>query len=712
MYNNLTLRNRIFVISTALIVVAFALMWVFIRPKYREAIINERTTIVAQLQEYSLLRNDYRIRNWMNSATLLADEIQKTPQKTEEAARRVINYTPGLMKIQIMESGSNDDIQFTRTIYNDFNFPEHISTWYSSKLDHRLHVAWVPDSTQNIDFLILERSIQVPVPQPNDPASQLILTLRMYFDAQSMTNELTNIPLGGKYAANIVAENGTNIASNQVIEIPSEMIGDASYSEETIIRIGNNNWFVMSSRFETLPFWHVILVEDSFILKPVHNLVVFSLITSLSIIFLMIGFSYYVSTRINQPIQQLLHDVDNISNLDFDHPIRKVSLPEFGIMQETLENIRITLRRYQKINVEKIILEEWKNRYMMTYSEDLIGILDNSGKFSFANNHFVEFIESFGKNPKETTFKELLNSPKLEISKTTQTVHFPSPYSIKVDRAEMAHFINEDTTYFYDYQFISFEDEDQNPQGAMVILHDKTQDRLVDIQRTDMINIIVHELKNPITGVVGLSKLMLDNTSMTPDEMQELLKEIYLSGERMNDLVNRFLDVQRLEFGRIPVEFVDVDMFQIVNDVKSISNPMLSEKQLNIDIKATGTNFFVKGSKELLFDAMQNLVSNAIKYGDKNRTIEIQLVEKENTVEVSVTDFGYGISLEDQKKVFEKFYRIRTNLKSAKEKGTGLGLAYVKEIVNKHRGDILLESDKEIGSRFTLVLPRKESSKD
>ncbi|MGB0346349.1 MAG: sensor histidine kinase, partial [Balneolaceae bacterium] len=72
---------------------------------------------------------------------------------------------------------------------------------------------------------------------------------------------------------------------------------------------------------------------------------------------------------------------------------------------------------------------------------------------------------------------------------------------------------------------------------------------------------------------------------------------------------------------------------------------------------------------------------------------------------------GFGISLEDQKKVFDKFYRVRSNIKSAKEKGTGLGLAYVKEIVNKHKGDVLLESNDDIGSKFTIVLPRKDAEK-
>lgn len=706
MFQKLTLQNRIFIISTALVVIAFVLMWLFIRPKYREAIINERTTIVAQLQEYSLRRADQTIRNWLNTVNILSEKVSSSPGETELLAREAINYTPGLVRITITEAGATDAIDFVRTINENAVFPESIPEWYESRNDPRLNVAWIPDSTQTIDFFIAQRTIQVETFNTPEP---LLLTLNMYFDISRIAIELSDIPLGGNYSANVVSELGENLFSEQQLIFPEELVGEASYSSESIISLDGKNWFIMSSRFETIPFWHLIAVQDTFILQPVRNLILFSALSAAGILVLMVLFSFYISVRVNKPIENILTDVEHISNLEFDHPIRQVSLPEFGLMQETLENIRITLHRYQKINVEKIILEEWKNRYMMTYSEDLIGILDNGGKFSFANNHFVEFIEGFGKNPQDTYFRDLLKNSKIELTKSNQTVHFPNPYKINVERAELAHFVDEETTYFYDYQYVSFVDEQDSPQGALVILHDKTKDRMVDMKRTDMINIIVHELKNPITGVVGLSKLMIDNTSMSQDEMQELLKEVYLSGERMNDLVNRFLDVQRLEYGRIPVEFLDVDLFQVVNDVKSVSNSLLTEKNLKITIMANGTSFVVKGSKDLLFDAVQNLVSNAIKYGDSDRTIEIELNENEANIEVSVTDYGFGINLEDQKKVFDKFYRVRSNIKSAREKGTGLGLAYVKEIINKHNGEILLESNNKIGSRFTIVLPQSET---
>ncbi len=708
MYSKLTLRNRIFLITTCLILVAYALVLVFVRPKYREAIINERTTIVSQLQEYSLRRTDETIRNWLNATTILAEDIRSAPEQTEEIIRRAINYTPGLVRITLTESGSTDMIDFTRTIYQSVDFPTTVDEWYPSRLDQRLNVAWLPDTLEAVDIFIAQRTIQIDSFDASGSPVELIFTLDMFFDAKRLTYELTDIPLGiGNYEANIVSDLGDHIA-NSTFTFPSELIGDASFSEEKEVSIDGQNWFLMSSRFETIPFWHLIAVEDDFILKPVRDLLLFSLLTGIGILGVMVFFSWYVSNRMNKPINQILADVDHISNLEFDKSIREVDLPEFGVMRETLENIRITLLRYQKINVEKIILEEWKNRYMMTYSEDLIGILDNDGGFRFANNHFVQFIESFGYNPKEVKFDELLETKKLELSKNSQTVHYPNPYTIKINQAELAHFKDEELTYFYDYQHVAFIDEQGNSQGALLILHDKTNDRLIDLKRTDMINIIVHELKNPISGVVGLSKLMLDNTTMSSEEYQELVKEIYLSGERMNDLVNRFLDVQRLEHGRIPVEFTPVDLFQLVNDVKAITNPLLSQKNLKMNISAKGTSFIVSGSKDLLFDAVQNLVSNAIKYGDADREIELELEDKNGQIELSVIDHGYGISIEDQQKVFEKFFRVRSNLKSAKEKGTGLGLAYVKEIMHKHEGDIQLESNEDIGSKFTLIFPPYE----
>ena len=192
------------------------------------------------------------------------------------------------------------------------------------------------------------------------------------------------------------------------------------------------------------------------------------------------------------------------------------------------------------------------------------------------------------------------------------------------------------------------------------------------MKRNDMINIIIHELKNPIAGIIGLVRLMIDNNAnLSLNDQRDLLKEIYLSGERMNDLVNRFLDVQRLEYGRIPIKFTNIDLHQIVKEVTSVSNSLLKTKNLFINVVTKGSTFTAKGSRDLIFDAVQNLVSNAIKYGDKDRTIDIVLNSTKEKVKVSVIDYGFGISLEDQKKVFDKFFGLEPTSNQLEKKALG-----------------------------------------
>jgi len=697
MFDGFTLRNRIFLFSSLLILLAFAMMWIFVRPQYREAIINERTTIVSQLQEYSLKRTDQIIRNWLNSVNYMTEEIAKAPAETESIVTKTINLTPGLMRIRISQQGSSEAFDIRRSLYDDLDFTNIAYSWYPSRIDPKIIVSWSPDTLQNTHFFVAQRVIQI---------GENIFQIDMFFNASTITNELINIPLGGTYVANIVSGEGQNIVPTQPFEFPSYLVGDASYSDQSQVRLNGKSWFVMTSRFQTTPFWHVIAVQDSFILQPVYDLITFSLITGAGILLILFTFSWYVSIRVNKPVEQIIKDVEYMSQLNFDHQIQPLALPEFDLMQETLENIRITLNRYQKINVEKIILEEWKNRYMMTYSEDLIAILDESKKFSFVNNNFYNFLENLGVDPKDATLDDVLEHEDIKTTKFEQTSHYPDPYTIKINRFEVSYFINSDKSDYYDFQYVSIVDQEDIEQAALIILHDKTEDRLNDIKRNDMINIIVHELKNPITGVMGLSKIMLDNDQIDKEEQKVLLNEINLSGDRMNSLVNRFLEIQRLESGRIAIDLENVDVAKVVQNVCSVTHPLLSEKHLKTNIVKEGQNFKIKANSDLVFDAIQNLLSNAIKYGDPHRTIEIALQTLDHQLKISITDYGYGISLEDQKKVFDKFFRVKSNIKSAREKGTGLGLAYVREIMNRHNGEIELESNEKIGTRFTLVFPK------
>ncbi len=698
MFQKLTLRDRIFLISSLLIMAAITLIWVFIKPEYQDKIVKERTTIVSQLQEYTLRQTDGTIRNWLNSTIRLAQDLSQDPGNAPELANKAINYTPGLMRVIIADTESDEEIDLIRGIYNSIDFTIEQIDWYPSRIDETTNTALINHPEQTVDFFITERAFQI---------GSNVFKLRLYFNAQNLNNSLTNIPLGGTYFTSISNSLGESVTPSSTFQFPNDLIGETSFSDEKMITIDSKNWYVLSSRFETIPFWHLVAVDDAFILEPVNQLLRFSYYTAAFVLLFMFGFSWYVSLRVNKPIKLLLEDVEYLGNLDFDHRIKQVSLPEFQPMHDTLENIRATLSRYQKLNVEKIILEEWKNKYMVTYSEDLIGIIGEEGTFTFINNQFISFLEDLELNPKNASLEKILNHSNIKVSESNQALHYPDPFTIKVNQSSLTHSTSEGTEYFYDFQYLSILDESNEEIGAYVIIHDKTEDRLLDIKRNDMINVIVHELKNPITGVVGLSRLIIETDDMEPAESKTLMQEVLNSGERMNELVNRFLEVQKLEAGNTSLNVSEIDVKEVIEDVMMLSKPLLSSKSLSLSVTETGKKFNIEADKDLVFDAIQNILSNAVKYGDPERVIDIDLKSTRESVIVSITDYGYGISIEDQSKVFEKFFRVKSNIKSAREKGTGLGLAYVKQIMQRHHGDIALESSANIGSRFILTFPKK-----
>jgi len=698
MFQKLTLRDRIFLISSLLIMAAITLIWVFIKPEYQDKIVKERTTIVSQLQEYTLRQTDGTIRNWLNSTIRLAQDLSQDPGNAPELANKAINYTPGLMRVIIADTESDEEIDLIRGIYNSIDFTIEQIDWYPSRIDETTNTALINHPEQTVDFFITERAFQI---------GSNVFKLRLYFNAQNLNNSLTNIPLGGTYFTSISNSLGESVTPSSTFQFPNDLIGETSFSDEKMITIDSKNWYVLSSRFETIPFWHLVAVDDAFILEPVNQLLRFSYYTAAFVLLFMFGFSWYVSLRVNKPIKLLLEDVEYLGNLDFDHRIKQVSLPEFQPMHDTLENIRATLSRYQKLNVEKIILEEWKNKYMVTYSEDLIGIIGEEGTFTFINNQFISFLEDLELNPKNASLEKILNHSNIKVSESNQALHYPDPFTIKVNQSSLTHSTSEGTEYFYDFQYLSILDESNEEIGAYVIIHDKTEDRLLDIKRNDMINVIVHELKNPITGVVGLSRLIIETDDMEPAESKTLMQEVLNSGERMNELVNRFLEVQKLEAGNTSLNVSEIDVKEVIEDVTMLSKPLLSSKSLSLSVTETGKKFNIEADKDLVFDAIQNILSNAVKYGDPERVIDIDLKSTRESVIVSITDYGYGISIEDQSKVFEKFFRVKSNIKSAREKGTGLGLAYVKQIMQRHHGDIALESSANIGSRFILTFPKK-----
>jgi signal transduction histidine kinase len=255
---------------------------------------------------------------------------------------------------------------------------------------------------------------------------------------------------------------------------------------------------------------------------------------------------------------------------------------------------------------------------------------------------------------------------------------------------------------------------DQVPLGRLLVLHDVTEERLLQKMREDLTHTMVHDLRNPLTGISTALQLLDSKLEGVITPAQHRLFEIAAnSTQKMVDLVNSILDLSRLEKGRMPLSPEPVSLPDIITETLRLQSPLSSAKKLHMESEATPTLPLAWADGELIARVLQNLIGNAIKFTPAGGTITIAArpmdggsVESgheaadEPLLRVSVTDSGPGVPPELQDKLFEKFV-----VGEQQERGSGLGLAFCKLAVEAHGGEIWVENVPGLGASFVFTLP-------
>lgn len=230
----------------------------------------------------------------------------------------------------------------------------------------------------------------------------------------------------------------------------------------------------------------------------------------------------------------------------------------------------------------------------------------------------------------------------------------------------------------------------------------------LDEMKNEFISIASHELRTPMTSIKGYISMILNgDAGELTDETQEFLEEAYRSNEQMIKLVNDMLDVSRIERGQLEFEFQDVDASKVISEAYTRMKPMADDDKDTMifeDNLPKDTKVLVDSSR--LQQVIQNLLENAIKFTEEGE-IKLMANKIDNMVEIRVKDNGIGISKEDQKKLFQKFYQVRSGLSRPKG-GTGLGLYITKNIIEGMGGNIWMESEEGKGATFIFTVPLSE----
>jgi signal transduction histidine kinase len=229
-------------------------------------------------------------------------------------------------------------------------------------------------------------------------------------------------------------------------------------------------------------------------------------------------------------------------------------------------------------------------------------------------------------------------------------------------------------------------------------------------QNDQLVNIF-HELRSPMTSIIGFSRIILSSPDIDVDDVRLGLESINREATRLSQIVNDFLDLAKIETGRIYMNKELVDLESLTKEVIDMFYPLAREKEITFVLQVNQTLPRIPADRDRLKQVVINLLDNAIKYGYQGGEVTVSLsCQGGMRVLCAIKDTGRGIGPQDLELVFDKFYRIQMD-NEEKIRGAGLGLALAKKIIEAHGGDIWVESEVEVGSTFAFSLPLQEEAK-
>ncbi|MBN2797093.1 MAG: HAMP domain-containing protein [Clostridia bacterium] len=245
----------------------------------------------------------------------------------------------------------------------------------------------------------------------------------------------------------------------------------------------------------------------------------------------------------------------------------------------------------------------------------------------------------------------------------------------------------------------------QNNMGLLLSFVDITQMRQLENMRKDFVANVSHELKTPLTSIQGFIETLKEGAADEKVIRDKFIDIIDIEAKRLRQLIDDILILSDIEKSNITTPFSDVDLNDIVKDIKDLMEHIGSKKSIEVIYDLPEKLSMVKGNKVWLKQMLINLIDNGIKYTPEGGHVWIEVKEKPINFEIIVKDDGIGISEEHLDRLFERFYRV-DKARSKKVGGTGLGLAIVKHIVLSMKGTIQVESEVDKGTIFTVTLPK------
>lgn len=234
----------------------------------------------------------------------------------------------------------------------------------------------------------------------------------------------------------------------------------------------------------------------------------------------------------------------------------------------------------------------------------------------------------------------------------------------------------------------------------------KTLDEL-DTAKDEFVSMASHQLRTPLTSIKGYISMLLEgDAGELKPEQKKLLSEAFLSSEQMVNLIGDYLNVSRIQTGKFLIDMEAVDLVKMTKqEAKRLSVSAKTRGiKINVDVPVGEVSVYADEAK--IRQVILNFIDNAIYYSPENSTIDVKLSDSKNAAIVTVKDQGIGVPIDEQAKLFQKFFRA-SNARTHRPDGNGIGLFLAKQIIDGHKGKIVFSSTPDKGSTFGFALPKE-----
>ncbi|MCX8092726.1 MAG: ATP-binding protein, partial [Candidatus Goldbacteria bacterium] len=245
--------------------------------------------------------------------------------------------------------------------------------------------------------------------------------------------------------------------------------------------------------------------------------------------------------------------------------------------------------------------------------------------------------------------------------------------------------------------------EKKEAAGSVAVFRDITEIKELDKMKSEFLNMVSHELRTPLTPIQAYSELMLIR-NMDSEKVKSYAEIINKETQRLGSLIGDLLDLSRIESGKgLSLTLEEVDIVNFLKEIYEMYKNTSTKHKIILTVPEKSE--IILFDKNKMSQVMINLLSNAIKYSPDGGNIDIIMEDKDDRIYITVKDQGIGISKEDLPRIFEKFYRVQSEVVK-KISGTGIGLPIVKYIIELHNGGIDVKSELGKGSEFTFFIPK------